>query len=141
MKRSYQITVNGESYTVENAIRMGSQLNFSLDGANYSVSVNFNSSGASQKLTGQTSARPISQSIATQSVNSDQIVAPMPGIVVSIAVKPGERVTLGQTICVIEAMKMENNITAQRDGVVKALEISVGQEVGNRQVLARLESI
>lgn len=139
MKRSYQITVNGESYSVENAVRVGSQLHFSLDGASYTVSVSCAGNTSRSDLPGHRSDRPSSQSIATRSVNSDQVVAPMPGIVVSIAVNPGESVALGQTICVIEAMKMENNITAQRDGIIESIDISVGQEVGNRQVLARLE--
>ena len=134
MTRRYQIVVNGRSYTVENAVRVGTQVSFSLDGETYRVSVGANNTPANSSLS---NTRP--QAASSSAINSDQIISPMPGIVVSVAVKSGESVTRGQTVCVIEAMKMENNITAPRDGVVESVNVEAGQEVGNRQVLIELE--
>ena len=50
----------------------------------------------------------------------------MPGIVVSLKVKVGDSVSLGQSLCILEAMKMENEITASKAGVVKEIRVSEG---------------
>ncbi len=67
---------------------------------------------------------------------SRQVVSPMPGLVVSIDVATGDEVKAGQTICVIEAMKMQNIIRAERDGVIKQLNVGPGDSVGADEVLA-----
>ncbi|CAH8434841.1 unnamed protein product [Heterobilharzia americana] len=65
--------------------------------------------------------------------------APMPGLIRSVAVKPGDRVSEGQELCVLEAMKMQNSITASRSGVIKKLNFEVGDSVGEGDVLVELE--
>jgi acetyl-CoA/propionyl-CoA carboxylase, biotin carboxylase, biotin carboxyl carrier protein len=57
------------------------------------------------------------------------IASPMQGLVLSVGVADGDHVEAGDLICVIEAMKMENEITAHRDGVVSALAVMPGQQV------------
>src|SRR5208337_4974812 len=52
---------------------------------------------------------------------SKMLLCPMPGLVKSIAVKPGQEVKAGEQLCIVEAMKMENVLSAERDGVVKAV--------------------
>src|SRR5262249_55286573 len=52
---------------------------------------------------------------------SKKVVCPMPGLVVSIAVTVGQEIKAGETLAVVEAMKMENVLRAERDGVVKAV--------------------
>jgi len=52
---------------------------------------------------------------------SKKVLCPMPGLVVSIAVAPGQEVKAGETLAVVEAMKMENVLRAERDGTVKAV--------------------
>jgi propionyl-CoA carboxylase alpha chain len=66
------------------------------------------------------------------------VVCPMPGLVVSVDVREGEAVTAGQGVFVIEAMKMQNIIRAERDGVVKKLGAAVGDSVAADDVLAEL---
>lgn len=61
--------------------------------------------------------------------------APIPGVVNSIAVKEGDKVSFGDRLCVIEAMKMMNVIRAARDGKVVAVRVSVGDHVHHGQVL------
>ena len=63
----------------------------------------------------------------------------IPGRVVSVAVAPGDTVTAGQRLLAVEAMKMENELRAPRDGVVERLEVSVGQtvELGDALVVIR----
>jgi propionyl-CoA carboxylase alpha chain len=54
---------------------------------------------------------------------------PMPGLVVSIAVLEGQEVKAGETLAVVEAMKMENVLRAERDGVVKAIKAKPGDSL------------
>ena len=63
------------------------------------------------------------------------ILSPMPGLVVSIAVEPGQSIKSGQAVAVVEAMKMQNIIRAERDGVVKAVGAQPGDSVAADEVL------
>lgn len=67
------------------------------------------------------------------------IRAPMPGLVVGIPVEVGQAVSKGTTLVVLSAMKMQNELTAPSDGVVKEVLVGAGQTVDQRQVLVRLE--
>lgn len=68
-----------------------------------------------------------------------EITAPMPGLVVSVLVKPGQEVQPHQGLVILEAMKMENEIRASRAGVVKAVRVQAGKAVNQGQVLVVLE--
>ena len=60
---------------------------------------------------------------------SKKLLCPMPGLVVSIAVAPGQEVKAGETLAVVEAMKMENVLRAERDGTVKAVYAKKGDSL------------
>ena len=62
----------------------------------------------------------------------------MPGTIVSVNVKEGDQVKKGDVLIVMEAMKMENNIMAGKDGQVKAIYVSVGQTVAQDDALIDL---
>jgi acetyl-CoA/propionyl-CoA carboxylase, biotin carboxylase, biotin carboxyl carrier protein len=66
---------------------------------------------------------------------SGAIASPMQGVVLSVGVADGDRVVAGDLICVIEAMKMENEITAHSDGIVSALGVAPGQQVAHGQTI------
>jgi acetyl-CoA/propionyl-CoA carboxylase biotin carboxyl carrier protein len=70
---------------------------------------------------------------------SDAVVSPMQGLVLDVRVSDGDEVEAGALICVVEAMKMENEITAHRDGVVTALSVAPGQQLAHGQVICVLE--
>ena len=70
---------------------------------------------------------------------SGTVTVPMQGTIVSVAVAVGDQVEVGQTVCVLEAMKMENNITAERSGRVAEVRVSPGMGVGPGDVVARIE--
>ncbi|MCL1943820.1 MAG: acetyl-CoA carboxylase biotin carboxyl carrier protein subunit [Candidatus Azobacteroides sp.] len=61
--------------------------------------------------------------------HGSSIKAPLPGVVLEIIVKPGDVVKPGQKLLTLEAMKMENNILADRDGTVSEIKITQGQSV------------
>jgi len=65
--------------------------------------------------------------------------APMPGKVTAIRVAPGDRVSKGAEVLVVEAMKMENALRAPRDGLVKAIRVKVGDTVAPGLVLIEIE--
>jgi acetyl-CoA/propionyl-CoA carboxylase biotin carboxyl carrier protein len=65
----------------------------------------------------------------------DAVVSPMQGTVLAVEVADGDTVSAGQVVCVVEAMKMENEITAHRDGVVGELSVSAGAPVQTGQVI------
>lgn len=63
------------------------------------------------------------------------VYAPLPGVIYSIAVKPGDRVEAGQELCVVEAMKMKNLIRASQAGEIGEVHIQVGQHVRHNDAL------
>lgn len=65
--------------------------------------------------------------------------SPMPGMVVALSVKPGDMVSEGQEICVIEAMKMQNSMTAGKTGKVKSVHCKAGDTVGEGDLLVELQ--
>ena len=69
---------------------------------------------------------------------SGAVTSPMQGTVLSVAVAEGASVSAGDLICVVEAMKMENEIVSQGDGVVAELRVAAGDQVANGQVICVL---
>ena len=63
----------------------------------------------------------------------------MVGSIIEIKVAPGDKVTKGETILVYEAMKMENDVTAEREGIVKRIFVKPDDIVATDQVLAEFE--
>jgi acetyl-CoA/propionyl-CoA carboxylase biotin carboxyl carrier protein len=64
----------------------------------------------------------------------------MQGTVLEVAVAAGDRVTAGALICVVEAMKMENEIVAHRDGLVTEVRVRRGEQVAEGELIAVIES-
>jgi biotin carboxyl carrier protein len=112
-----------------NISRNGSGLEVFIDGKVMNVRVEPYSLAELRKKAGMAADGP-----------EDKIIkAPMPGMVLSISVKPGDKVTKGTTLLFIEAMKMENMIKAPYDGVVREIFIDVGQAVDKNDNLVELE--
>ena len=70
---------------------------------------------------------------------SGAVSVPMQGTIVKILVEVGQEVEAGATVCVLEAMKMENNITADKAGSVKEIKVAVGDSVGSGDVVVVIE--
>jgi len=67
------------------------------------------------------------------------IIAPMPGMIKSVSVTVGQMVVEGQEVCVIEAMKMQNSLSAARSGKIKKLNCKAGETVDADSILVELE--
>jgi glutaconyl-CoA/methylmalonyl-CoA decarboxylase subunit gamma len=77
-------------------------------------------------------AAPLSASAADK---NKVVVAPIPGVILSIKVKEGDTVEFGQELCVLEAMKMKNLIRANRAGKISSVSVATGDQVRHGQVL------
>lgn len=67
--------------------------------------------------------------------NESTIKSPMPGLVVGIPVEVGQEIKTGQTVIILESMKMQNELKAPRDGVVQVIHAQIGQSVEQNKVL------
>ena len=138
--QQFNVTVNGRVFEVELIHKVGTSVSFLIAGKRYDTDVAPHllrqSHEANSSKSGSIAVAPPPRA---QTAKTDAVYAPMPGIIVSIAVKAGDEVQLGQTVLVMEAMKMENNVASPRAGKVKSVAISPGQEVGNQQLLISFE--
>lgn len=71
--------------------------------------------------------------------HSKSVLSPMPGAVVQVMVEVGQTVVDGQDLCVIEAMKMQNLLKSERDGVIKAINVKSGDSVAVDELLIEFE--
>ena len=126
MKR-YSITVNGNTYDVivEEADATG------IASAPVAAPVATPAPVAAPKAA---AAKPAAQ--GAQGAN--KVTAPMPGTILNVKVSAGQSVKKGDVICVLEAMKMENDIMAPADGVVATVEAAQGASVATDAVLVTL---
>lgn len=118
----YSVLIGGESYEVR-VEKRGAGLQVHVSGREITAEVidprKWRRSGSGVETEGK-----------------QQVIAPMPGKVVRVFVKPGEAVEAGQGLGVIEAMKMQNEIRSPKSGAVERLLISVGQTVNAGDILA-----
>ncbi len=70
---------------------------------------------------------------------SGEVHAPMPGLIVKVVVEDGQTVTQGQTLVILESMKMQNELKSPTDGTVKAIHIEASQSVNKNDLLIEIE--
>jgi len=130
----YSLSINGRQYEVEVYGRRGNTLSFCVEGQEFSVEV-------SQERGATRSAHAANDRPRTEQRErgSKEVRAPMPGIVSEVKTTEGTRVEMGDTLLVIEAMKMENPIKATRGGTIQRVHVSKGQEVLSGAPLITLE--
>ena len=84
--------------------------------------------------------KPIIKPAAATKNDSDNILkAPLPGIIVEIKVKVGDEVTIGTPVVVLEAMKMANNLEAEKAGKITAIHVQEGETVMENTPLVTIE--
>lgn len=79
------------------------------------------------------SAKPAAQSVSSS--GGSKVTSPMPGTILAVNLNVGDTVSQGQAVLVLEAMKMENEITASKGGVITALHVKQGDSVQGGAVL------
>ncbi|MGH7722279.1 MAG: biotin/lipoyl-containing protein, partial [Candidatus Dormibacteria bacterium] len=110
------------------------ELTVEVDGQSYSVRVIGAGLGGSTAGSGSGSSAPA----ATPAVREGTVTAPMQGLILRVAVAVGDTVELGQVVAVLEAMKMQNDLTATRAGTVTAVHVKEGDVVGPRQPVVQV---
>lgn len=105
---------------------------------NYSVKVNGNLYQVNVGTPLDALIKEMGLSLGNDSIQ-DEILAPMPGIILEVNVAEGDAVKKGDSLCVLEAMKMENTLTASRDGIVKTVNIAKGETVDKGKLLVEFE--
>ena len=146
----YDVTYNGSNYEVRSDWQFG-QLLYSgtINGTPIAVQVQRHNQTYSLSSGGQLSHVTVLTPreaefmqymlVKTPPDTSKLLQAPMPGLLVSIAVKEGDEVKVGQEIAVLEAMKMENALRAERNGVVAKVHFEAGASVEVDQIIIELE--
>lgn len=135
MNRPLALLVNGERHSVVVTGLERDCVRFQIGERNYEVRHEYQvpqNSQAPTKNTNSSTARP------SRKGQPGEILAPIPGVIVDIAVKLGDKVTAGQILLKLEAMKMQNSIAAQSDGTVAEISVENGDEVRDGQLLVRL---
>ena len=140
--KRYRATIVDKTVDVEIVHADTGRLDLLIDGERVTAYVS--SDGAKRWVTinGQTIVLTKSSGVKRKGAGHDhasELAAPMPGQVRGVNVTEGDVVTKGQTLLVLEAMKMEIRIQASGDGKVKKLHVKQGQTVEREQILVEIE--
>ena len=152
--KNYSLKINGNQYDVaiDEINDASTEANVVVNGTQYKVEIVGGkartiskpqvipapkSTGLSVTPTTAAAAKPVAAPAAPSSAYKR--VCPLPGTVTSVNVKEGDTLSAGQTLVVLEAMKMENNIDAERGGKVKSVMVQQGATVMEGDVLIVIE--
>ena len=151
--KDYILKINGHRYDVSiNEVNDASTVaNVTVNGISYTVDIEGGKALTGSKPQIAAAPKETGLSVAPQTANptpkvgavapagGHSIMCPLPGTVLSLKVKVGDTVSAGQTVAVIEAMKMENNIDADRSGKVSSIAVSEGATVAEGAVLLTID--
>ena len=137
-KAPFAVTIQGKQYKVELS-RIDRKSPFPLKVNKIPFNVQFKTAErkAPRILTPPATALALRPS--RKIVEKGDIVAPMAGRIVSVKVKKGDQVKLGDVLCTLEAMKMENEITATKSGEIEEVNVSESLAVNEGDVLMRIK--
>ena len=143
MKKEYKYTINGNKYEVAIGDIVENMVTITVNGEEYKVEMEAEPEEEKKPVLGKPKAEPAeSDSAAADTANintNNAIKAPLPGVITSIEVAVGDEVKAGDTVLVLEAMKMANNIEAEKDGKVTAILVQAGQSVMEDDALVVIE--
>ena len=123
--------INGNEYQVSVNSIVGKHAEVQVNGVTYQVEISEKSECAdvAPKTVTSTSSTPEKAAALSTKGDKKSVIAPLPGVIVALKVQVGEQVKAGQTIAVLEAMKMENDIQSEYDGVVLSVDVNPGDSV------------
>ena len=148
--KKYELTIKGKKFDVEVKDFGGATAKVAVNGNEYDVDITYKG-GEVVAFTPATPrpaapraaavAAPVAAAPAAApagDVSGNNVVAPMPGLIMKVLVKVGDTVTVGQKVMTMEAMKMENDINAGSAGTVKAVLVKEGDNVKEHQPLVTI---
>lgn len=136
--KEYKFKINGNDYNVAINSTNGNLADVTVNGVSYQVEMENAmpaapvQSAPAQKAAPQASvqaAAPAPAPAAKPSGEGKPVTSPLPGVIIEVSVKEGDTVAAGQKVAVLEAMKMENEIQADRAGVVTKINVSKGDSI------------
>ena len=142
--KEYKYTINGNKYDVAINEVKDTTAKVTVNGEEYTIEwekpVEEKPVVKVQPVAAKPAAAPAAKpAAATTAVDGHAIKTPLPGVIIDVKVNVGDTVAKGQTVVVLEAMKMENNINADRDGKVTAIQVTKGDTVADGAVLVVME--
>ena len=130
--KTYKFKINGNEYNVAINSISGNVADVNVNGTAYQVELEDTPAApvavAPQPETPAAPAQPV-QAAAKPSGAGKAVLAPLPGVIIALKVNVGDVVKAGQVVAVLEAMKMENEIQAEFDGTVTAINVAKGDSV------------
>ena len=142
--KEYKYKINGNSYKVTIGDIEDNIAHVEVNGTHYKGEMEKQPKPAAKPVTVR--PMPNAPTAPTQvvkptapSTGKSGVKSPLPGVILDIKVNVGDTVKKGQTIIILEAMKMENNIDAERGGVVKAIHVQKGATVMEGDLLIVIE--
>lgn len=132
--KEYKYKINGNPYNVIVKDVQNNIAEVEVNGTAYTVELD-RPAPAAPKVIKRPAAAPKTESgapvvsNAPKAARKEGVKSPLPGVILDIKVKEGDEVKKGQTVLILEAMKMENNINANKDGRVTAINVKNGDSV------------
>lgn len=142
--KTFKFTINGNEYDVDVLEIEGRMAKIEVNGTLYNVELHNEVKQAKPKAAAAPSPvpKPVKENAASaQIIKGGTMVpvrSPLPGVIIQVLVRQGDTVTVGQSLCTLETMKMENAIKAETAGVVAAVKINPGQSVLQDEVLIEI---
>ena len=133
--RKFQIKVDGKVYEVEVEEVGGNESSVGTVSTPQPVAVKVKEEPVSQKAAAKPSSVPAPAKAPAAAVAGEEVVAPMPGKVLQLKVSEGDSVKDGDTLLILEAMKMENEIIANASGNIKKINVAANDMVDTGDVL------
>lgn len=133
--KEYKYNINGNEYVVTVGNRNDGVTEVTVNGESYNVAV-IPEPVVEKKVIVKAPAAPKQEG---KDDLQDALRSPLPGTIVDITAKVGDEVKEGDTLVVLEAMKMNNNLTAEKDGKIKAILVSEGEAVKENTPLVTFE--
>ena len=142
--KKFSFTINGNQYEVDILGFEENTAKVEVNGTQYNVEVQRDlQMTKTPTLVRAEPPKPLpreSRIPKSQSITSNvSIKAPLPGTILSVLVKPGDKVTMGQKLLTMEAMKMENNVLSEKDGTIRVVNVKPGQNVAQNDILVEIE--
>ena len=129
--KSYKFKINGNDYAVTIGEAEGRMLSVNVNGADYQVELENApvAAPAPVQTAAPAAAAPAAPAPAAPAGAGEKVNSPLPGVIVEVSVKEGQAVKAGQKVAVLEAMKMENEIPAPKDGTITAIHVNKGDSI------------
>jgi len=135
--KTYKFKINGKDYDVTIGEAEGKMLQVNVNGADYQVELEIAPASAPAAPAAPAAAAPAAATPAPAAPAApkapagagEKVNSPLPGVIVEVSVKEGQAVKSGQKVAVLEAMKMENEISAPKDGTITAIHVNKGDSI------------